>query len=77
MPIQWDFEGPLKPPLETTNKKNFIGWAIGHMPRPRDAGARTAAAAGMTCSTGPRLGQGYSAAFSSESVAVSPHATAR
>ncbi|MDX8501254.1 helix-turn-helix transcriptional regulator [Mesorhizobium sp. VK4C] len=31
-PIQWDFEGPLKPHFETTNK-NFIGWAIGHMDR--------------------------------------------
>ena len=29
-PIQWDFEGPLQPLFETTNK-NFIGWAIKHM----------------------------------------------
>ena len=29
-PIQWDFEGPLKPLFEGTNK-NFIGWAIEHM----------------------------------------------
>ncbi|RRH95088.1 XRE family transcriptional regulator [Mesorhizobium tamadayense] len=29
-PIQWNFDGPLKPHFETTNK-NFIGWAIGHM----------------------------------------------
>jgi hypothetical protein len=29
-PIQWDFEGPLKPLFEATNK-NFIGWAIQHL----------------------------------------------
>ncbi|PBC07029.1 helix-turn-helix transcriptional regulator [Mesorhizobium sp. WSM3859] len=29
-PIQWDFEGPLKPHFEMTNK-NFVGWALGHM----------------------------------------------
>jgi transcriptional regulator with XRE-family HTH domain len=29
-PIQWNFEGPLKPLFEATNK-NFIGWAITHM----------------------------------------------
>jgi hypothetical protein len=29
-PIQWNFEGPLKPLFEATNK-NFIGWAITHI----------------------------------------------
>ncbi|MBW8907636.1 MAG: helix-turn-helix transcriptional regulator [Mesorhizobium sp.] len=29
-PIQWNFEGPLKPHFEMTNK-NFIGWAIRHL----------------------------------------------
>ena len=31
-PIQWNFDGPLKPLFETTNK-NFIGWAITHLER--------------------------------------------
>lgn len=31
-PIQWDFEGPLRPHFETTNK-NFVGWAITHLER--------------------------------------------
>ena len=29
-PIQWNFEGPLRPLFEMTNK-NFIGWAITHI----------------------------------------------
>jgi transcriptional regulator with XRE-family HTH domain len=29
-PIQWDFEGPLRPLFEMTNK-NFVGWAITHI----------------------------------------------
>ena len=29
-PIQWNFEGPLRPLFEMTNK-NFIGWAITHL----------------------------------------------
>ncbi len=29
-PIQWNFEGPLRPIFERTNK-DFIVWAIGHM----------------------------------------------
>lgn len=31
-PIQWNFEGPLRPLFEATNK-NFIGWAINHLQR--------------------------------------------
>ena len=31
-PIQWNFEGPLRPLFEMTNK-NFIGWAISHLER--------------------------------------------
>ena len=31
-PIQWNFEGPLRPLFEMTNK-NFIGWAITHLER--------------------------------------------
>ena len=29
-PIQWNFEGPLRPLFEMTNK-NFVGWAITHI----------------------------------------------